>query len=445
MSADLPLLRAFGALLLLLPLSRAQGTDLFDIPPMRPPRVVDATYFGTHFHRLDRAEHGFPATAWPDGLVGALRLWDSGTRWADLEPAPGRFDFDRLDALVDAARRHGADVSLVLGSAPAWASARPHEAGPYGPGSAAEPRELEDWDRYVEAVARRYQGRIARYELWNEPDFSEIDAPRGDGSAFFTGSAATMVALARHARVAIGREDPAARLLTPGFIGSVQHLEVFLDAGGAPLVDGVAWHFYADDAAGFLRLAADVRRVMARHDLAALPLVDTESGFAIRGVEDQRLAAGEARIDRRRAAALLAQTLVLGAYVGLDRFYQYAWDNGRMGMLRPDGRTATDSLRAWAAVRGWLVGTALEGCEGFGGRGVACTGLRDHERLFIAWQVDAGAAGRFALPAGWHAVSVQQATDATPTRGAKVPASVALSPDGMPVALWARADEGTRK
>lgn len=444
MAADRAFARRCAALLLLLPLSRAGGADLFDIPPAQPPRVIGPEYFGTHFHRLDHAEHGFPATSWPDGLVGALRLWDAQTRWADLEPAPGRFDFERLDALVEQARMHGADVSLVLGSPPAWASARPREGGPYGPGSAAEPRDLADWDRYVGTVVRRYRGRISSYELWNEPYFSELDADRNEGNSFFTGSAATMVELARRARAAIAREDPQARLFTPGFVGATNRLDLFLDAGGAGLVDGVAYHFYAQDDAEFLRLAADVRGVMARHGLAAQPLVNTESGFAIRGVEGQPAAVGQERIDRRRAAALLAQTLVLGAFAGIDRFYQYAWDNGRMGMLRPDGRAPTDSLPAWIAVRRWLLGTSLEGCRGFGGRGIACTGVRGGERLFVAWQVDPGVSATFSLPAGWHAIAFERATEAAARHGVAVPGTATLPPDGMPVAFWARADAAAR-
>jgi len=115
-----------------LSLGSAQGRDAFDIDPASPPRVIAPTYFGTHLHRLDRAERGYPATPWPEGMIGALRLWDSTTRWADLEPAPGRFDFARLDGYVAQALAHGAPVLMVLGSPPRWASARPNEPGPYG-------------------------------------------------------------------------------------------------------------------------------------------------------------------------------------------------------------------------------------------------------------------------------------------------------------------------
>jgi hypothetical protein len=422
-------------LLLLVP---AHGTDVFDIASAAPPRVVAADYFGTHFHRLDHAADGYPATAWPDELVGSVRLWDSQTRWADLEPAPGRFDFTRLDALVGEAERHHATVLLVLGSPPRWASARPEEAGPYGPGSAAEPRELGDWDRYLGAIVQRYRGRITQYELWNEPYFSDFPEDRGQASAFFTGSAATMVELARHARAVLARDDPAARLLTPGFVGGSNRLALFLASGGARYVDDVAYHFYVEDDAQFVRLYAEVRGVMARNGLAGRRLLNTESGFALRGAEGQPIAEGQAPIDRRRAAILLSRSLMLGAWLGIDRFYQYAWDNGRMGMLRPDGRTPTDSLRAYAAVRRWLLGTTLEGCRSTSAGVVRCEGVRGAARLVVAWRADDGPERTLAQADALQTVAAESALDGALAGGVAADGSVALPSDGTPVAIWMR-------
>ncbi|MGK2899625.1 MAG: hypothetical protein ACSLE9_13220 [Burkholderiaceae bacterium] len=418
---------AFGA---------AHGADPFDIAARSPPRVVGADYFGTHFHRLGRAERGAPATRWPAGMIGALRLWDSGTRWADIEPADGRFDFARLDLHVALAEAQGVPVLLVLGSPARWASARPNEDGPYGPGSAAEPRELADWDRYVSAVARRYRGRIAQYELWNEPYFSDLPGDRGHPSAFFTGSVATMVELARRARAALDLADPQARLLTPGFVGAANRLDLFLARGGARLVQGVAYHFYAESDPEFIRLAADVRAVMTRHGVARLPLYNTESGFALRGAEGQPAVSGLAAIDRREAAARLARSMVLGAFLGFDRFYQYAWDNGRMGMLKDDGRTETDSLHAYTAVCRWLRGTTLLGCRMQPARVVRCEGERGDRRLFIAWRAEGRAAVQMALPAGGEEPRVEHALGATPAVTRDATGARVVSVDDVPLAWW---------
>lgn len=426
------------AVILALALGNAQGSGPFDIDPAMPPRVLDPTYFGTHLHRLDHAERDFPATAWPDGMIGALRLWDSTTRWADLEPVPGRFNFDRLDAHVTQALAHGVPVLLVLGSPARWASARPDEYGPYGPGSAAEPRDLEDWDRYVAAVVRRYKGRIAQYELWNEPYFHDLPEDRGKPSAFFTGSAAAMVELARRARLVLRREDPRAMLLTPGFVGAPNRLDLFLEAGGWRYVDAVAYHFYAEDDREFIRLNVGVRAVMARHGMSGWALYNTESGFALRGAENQPAVPGLATIDRRTAAALLARSMLLGAFLGIERFYQYAWDNGRMGMLLPDGRTETDSLRSYASVRRWLRATTLLGCRMQPAQVVKCEGERGGRHVAIAWRPAGGAAVRVAVPSGSGDLGAEHAIDGRVRVETQLPGQRFVWVDGVPVAWWTR-------
>jgi len=417
--------RAAALLALALMLCGAHAADPFDIEPAKPPRVLNPSYFGTHFHRLGHAERNFAATAWPASPIGALRLWDSRTRWADLEPAPGRFRFDRLDAHVALAQAHGAPILLVLGSPARWASARPDEAGPYGPGSAAEPRSFDDWERYVGAVARRYKGRIAQYELWNEPYFSDLPRDRGHAGAFFTGSVATMVELARRTRAVLEREDPRAGLLTPGFVGAPHRLDMFLAAGGGRYVDAVAYHFYADDDRGLLELHAEVRAVMAKHGLARAPLYNTESGFAL--------------ADRRQAAALLARAMLLSAFAGVDRFYQYAWDNGRMGMLLEDGRTTTPSLAAFESVRRWLAGTTLRGCRMQPAQVVRCEGERDGARVFIAWRAVGVGSAELVLPPELDPVSAEHAIDGGLPVDTGVRRTRAMPVGAVPVAVWMRA------
>lgn len=422
------------ALAVLLPgIRSAAGASLYDIAPPTPARIVGPPYFGTHFHRLlPVSDGGERATPWPAGQIGALRLWDSSTRWADLEPSRGSFRFDRLDAYVAQAKAEGASLLMVLGSAPRWAAARPDEPGPYGPGSAAEPANLEDWDRYVTALVRRYKGRIEAYELWNEPYFSDLPADRNQPTAFFTGSVASMVELARRARAVLDREDPKAVLLTPGFVGSVQRFDMFLRAGGGRHVGGVAYHYYADDDREFIKLHRDIRAVMARHGLSRLPLYNTESGFASQG-------------DGTDAAALLARSMVLGAFLGIDRFYQYAWDNGRSGMVLPVTLQPTPSAAAFAAVRRWLVGTTLLGCRLEPAGAVRCAGTRHGERLLIGWQAGGNSSVAMRLPGSAQLIAVEHAVVRTSPIDlhARRDSSVVAGTD--PVAVWWRPSNNTEK
>ena len=443
-SRKLPTLPAMVAwAVLLFVLRGAVAADLYDIPPSTPARVIDASFFGTHFHRLvpeDAARSR--TTPWPKEKIGSLRLWDSMTRWGDLEPVRGTFNFTRLDAYVAKAQANSASVLMVLGSPPRWASARPDEPGPYGPGCAAEPANLDDWDRYVSAVVRRYKGRITKYELWNEPYFSDLPADRGQPGAFFSGSAASMVDLARRTRAVLDREDPKAVLLTPGFVGSVHRMELFLRAGGAPYVGGVAYHFYAGEDRELIKLHNDVRVVMSRSGLSQLPLYHTESGVAAR---DATAPAGSTLPDRTTAAALLARSMLLGAYLGMDRFYQYAWDNGNSGMVLPDTLARTPSATAFQSVQRWLLGTTLNGCHLEPNDTVQCEGTRAGNRLLIMWRASGANPAMVKLSPTLQPIAAEYASDPRQPidLAAMRESGILLGVD--PLVVWSRAPSVTTR
>jgi hypothetical protein len=98
--------------------------------------------------------------------LGWLRLT---IRWSAVNPSPGVWQFADLDRDVAAARAHGLDVLALLSHTPEWAGGGHHGTVP--------PADLEPWREFVGRVARRYRGRIAAYEIWNEPDVSDL----GDG------------------------------------------------------------------------------------------------------------------------------------------------------------------------------------------------------------------------------------------------------------------------
>ena len=118
-----------------------------------PPQIVPRVSFGMHMHRVDAG------TPWPNIPFGTWRLLDAYVNWLNLQPARDRWDFAKLDRYVSLAENARVEILLPLAYAPAWAPARPTEPGPYGPGTAAEPANLEDWRNYVRTVASRYRGR----------------------------------------------------------------------------------------------------------------------------------------------------------------------------------------------------------------------------------------------------------------------------------------------
>lgn len=395
--------------------------------------AITGSYFGMHFHRLVRKPGEAAPTVWPAATaIGSVRLWDSDTRWADVQPQPGRWDFGRLDAYVAEASDHQAEVLYTLGSTPKWASARPEEPGPYGPGCAAEPQRLDDWRDYVRRVVSRYRGAVQAYELWNEPNFSDLARDRGE-QGFFSGSVASMVEMARIARQALDELDPRARLLTPGFVNGPHRLALFLRSAGARLVDGVAYHFYSDHDARFLDQVAEVRAVMRQCGVAGLPLWNTECG-----VEAGQAPPAHAGSDDRLAGARLAQFLLLGGAHGMERFYYYAWDDGHTGMLGGSG-AARARAEAYARTQEWITGTTLSLPERRPGGGLRVHGRRGDERFTFLWS-DTPARWDQPAPRAWRAAAVDSLFDG-PQPLAATAQGLSLDASAQPMRVrWERAD-----
>jgi hypothetical protein len=83
--------------------------------------------------------------------------------WSQVNPAPEVWDFGSTDAQVAAARAEGLEVLAILSRAPAWLGGGERGTRP--------PADLDPWRQFVARAASRYAGRIAAYEVWNEPDF----------------------------------------------------------------------------------------------------------------------------------------------------------------------------------------------------------------------------------------------------------------------------------
>lgn len=338
----------------------AAGTDPYLQATQGRSQTITPAFFGTHFHRLDMGLPDDPGrTRWPDRPLGQLRLWDAQTTWFNLQPAPNEWRFERLDAYVEAAGAQHASVLLTLGMTPAWASARPTEPCPYTQGCSAEPKDLSGWDTYVRTVARRYGPRIAAYELWNEPLLSELPRDRGQ-RGFYTGSVERLVEMARIARLALDDTAPGTPLCTPGFTNGIDRLALFLSAGGERHVQALCFHLYAESNLQLARTLVGLQRLQRERGLTALPLWNTETGVEVAN-PGEKLQGGVVP-DWDTAAPRLAQAMVLAAAAGVERFYQYAWDNGRSGLVDAEGRPRP-ALAAFAQVQDWLLDHRVGPCR----------------------------------------------------------------------------------
>jgi hypothetical protein len=290
-------------------------------------------------HSFRIAEPGY----WPTGAVGAVRLWDAGTTWADLEPAPGVFLWERLDAAVANAEANGGTVRLVLGMTPGWASRRPSEPAHAGPGTAAPPRRVGMWRRYVQAVADRYAGRIDSYEIWNEADLP----------GFWTGTVGQLAELTRIAAAAVGDR---AELLSPSTLplrgNGVRWMLRFAAAGGYRPVDGVAVHGYTASTGTPEQAVAGLRRVRQRLADAGVhrPLHNTEMNFGMWLPEP---------LPRLTQAQYVSRNTLLSWAAGISDVSWYAWEathrSGAGILLTRDG-WPTGAGRVFAVTREWMRG-----------------------------------------------------------------------------------------
>jgi hypothetical protein len=375
--------------------------------------IINQSYFGTHFHRLVLTKNEvdkYKLSVWPIQLIGSIRLWDARTRWADIAPYRGQWDFKRMDTYIKQAAINGATVIYTLGSPPQWASARPLEKCSYGFGCSAEPANMGDWEEYVRTVAQRYRGKIAIYELWNEPDFSDIPNDRHDRPGFYKGNVANMVEMARIARRVLDEEDPNAKLSTPGFVNGPHRLEMFLSAGGKQYVQAISYHFYARNSSEMANKLVDVRAVMQRQSVANLPLMNTEAGLEV--VAPNKPQTGFAVYSQAEGAGKLAQYFILGAAAGLQQYYHYVWDNAHMGMETPQGEKLPP-YDAYVKTRSWLLNSKMLGCESIVPNGVKCLAENAGKRFLYVWAVKSGNY-TVPLPSGYRVATIEKLNDTAP-------------------------------
>ena len=364
--------------------------------------VIPSTLFGLHIFKADST------TPWPTVKFGSWRLWNANVNWPNLEPKKGEWHFDVLDRDLALAQQNNVEVILPLAYSPTWASARPTEAPAWSPGAAAEPANLEDWKNYVRTVATRYKGRIAYYELWNEPNLS----------TFFSGSVDSMITLAQAAYLIIKEVDPAAQVITPsassllmsGGDTGLTWLESYLAKGGANYADIIGYHFYqvTGSPETQAKLYQPVRSIIAAHNASAKPLWNTESGWLIQNHLTNVTCqfAGEPVLSDDQASGYVARAYVLAWASAINRYYWFGLDSIAMALMESDGKTMKAPAVAYNATYSWLKDAAMISC-GQNSKGVWVAQLTRSGgyRAAIVWSADGSAS--FELPKEWNAVALR--------------------------------------
>lgn len=314
---------------------------------MLPPAPVPRGLFGVTINSSTGLMPAFE--------VGAVRLWDSGTRWADIEPYRGEFDWTVLDRLVSSANNAELPVLFVLGGTPMWANPGA-PAAPYPDESrAAPPRDLADWDSYVTALVKRYRGRIEGYELW----------VLANDRRFFNGSVGTLVEMTRRASRIVRSVDPKAVVVCPG-MGNLwtpdgqRVLQEFAEAGGYDYCDVAGIKLYqrsaSDPPETMLGLASTIDQLL--HASGVQPhLWNTGTTYSI------TLQPALPQDKARDYAVRFYLVGIYARYLNIERMYFYSWGSSKIPIvLQATGGEPTPAALAVEQLQRWLVHASSVSC-----------------------------------------------------------------------------------
>jgi hypothetical protein len=314
---------------------------------------VRADFFGMHDNQISNGEI-------PGVPLGAIRLWDAGTSWRQIETLPGSYDFSVIDRAVNYAVAAGIRPLVVLGQTPQFYAENPMASGAYGDGASSMPQ-LDAWKAYVSAVASRY-GAGVDYQIWNEPNVIN----------YWSGTVAQMAQLTASASQVITKVAGSnATVVGPGFPLRLTYQQKWFKkywsakSGGkgmASYVDVVAVHLYpaANEAPeASMKLLSFAKGALPKA-ARKLPVWNTEINYGLRGGPPAK------KISEARQASFVARTLLLNAASPVRRMYWYAWAQGGIAnthLVLNDRTTLTKGGRAWREVRDWLIGTTTKSCS----------------------------------------------------------------------------------
>ena len=279
---------------------------------------VDDIAFGMHVPQISQGE----STTVNDG---AIRLWDSGVAWGQVEQKKGKYWWNGMDAAIQNANNQGLQIMYVLGSTPKWAASNTKQGTYPNKGAASMPTSMKDWKNWVTAVVKRYGNSIESYQIWNEANLT----------TFWQGTPKQMAQLTQEAYKIIRKYDPSAKVVAASTTLRLQSAyKKFFPSYLKELkklnwpVDVIAVHGYpastgtpADRVALIQQAQADMKKGKVP---ASKQLWDTEVNYGIAGPGSGN---PDKNIEGATAAAWTAQTYLDNLRLGVQRAYWYYWYN----------------------------------------------------------------------------------------------------------------------
>ena len=233
-------------------------------------KEIGMSRLGIGFEKLDRKAFD-PRSAYDQVAELGVHYVRLQSGWQRTEREKGIYDFTWLDEIVDNIIARGQEpwIDLCYGNELYNESARKYY-GAVGCAPVSSEEEKFAWERYVEAVVRRYHGRVRWYEIWNEADGQWCWKHGPDAVEYGDFTVATANA--------IHRADPEAKAI--GCVLSRINLpffKVMFDRGVADAVDAVSFHRYNADELSALQEIRALRALINRYN-PKVKIIQGESG-----------------------------------------------------------------------------------------------------------------------------------------------------------------------
>lgn len=267
--------------------------------------------------------------------------------WAKTERVQGVYDFAWLDYVIDDALSKGLEIWLETDYGnPIYEGAGTADLGAGFPTSEVG---LAAWDRWVQAMATRYKGKVQKWAMWNEPDIGVRKTP--EMIARFNIRTAEIIKRvipdARIGALSLARIDP--RFLD-------DCLRVIADQGKLNLFEWVVYHGYTKNPDDAYKSVEAMKSVVHKHD-PRLKMWQGENGcpserttkFALSGHDWSELT--QAKWNTRRMLGDLGHDCISSVFTICD-FDHTGREINRKGLLKiNDKRNLAKVKMAYYAVQ----------------------------------------------------------------------------------------------
>ena len=169
-----------------------------------------------------------------------FRWFKQSIEWRYVEPhVKGTYEFNEPDRLLGIAAQLGLKLLARVDNQPAWArkDLKLPDVGP--------PDNIQDYADFLNALAKRYKGKIQAYQIWNEPNLAREWGNQPPNPVQY-------VALLKAAYQAIKAEDPDAQIISAGLapttasgaiaMPDIEFINQMYKAGGGTYFDLLGAH-----------------------------------------------------------------------------------------------------------------------------------------------------------------------------------------------------------